>query len=60
MLEIKRRWIVTVLLVAGLLSVGPILAQASASAASAAGPAENVKLNVRIGHLEGNKRVAVK
>ncbi len=60
MLEIKRRWIVTVLLVAGLLSVGPILAESEGSGATAAGPAENVMLTVRIGQLEGNKRVAVK
>ncbi len=60
MLEIKRRWVVTVLLVAGLLSVGPILAESEGSGATAAGPAENVMLTVRIGQLEGNKRVAVK
>ena len=60
MLEIKRRWIVTVLLVAGLLSMGPILAESEGSGATAAGPAENVMLTVRIGQLEGNKRVAVK
>ena len=60
MIEIKRRWIVTVLLVAGLLSVGPILAESPDSGATAAGPAENVMLTVRIGQLEGNKRVAVK
>ncbi len=60
MLEIKRRWIVTVLLVAGLLSVGPILAESEGSGATAAGPAENVMLTVRIGQLEGNKRVSVK
>ena len=59
MLEVKRRWIVTVVLVAGLVSVGPILAESPDSGAPAAGPAENVMLTVRMGQLEGNKRAAV-
>ena len=60
MLEIKRRPIVILLLVAGLLSVGPILAERDDSGTSATGPAENVKLTFRMGQLEGNKRTESK
>ena len=60
MFRIKRRWVVAVFLVAGLLSVGPILAESSDSGEPAAGPAENVLLTVRMGKIEENKRVDVK
>jgi len=60
MLEIKRGPIVILLLVAGLLTAGPVLAEQSGTGTSATGPAENVKLTFRMGQLEGNKRTESK
>ena len=60
MLEFKNRPIVALLLVAGLLSVGPILAERDDSGTSASGPTENVKLTFRMGQLTGNKRTESK
>ncbi len=59
MLETKRSRIAAAILVTGLLLAGHALAQSDEAAGTAAGPAENVLLTVRLGRLEEGKRVDV-